>query len=381
MAIVEQVAGAVLTLIVLLDIFLTVLYARAGTELLSPVVARTIWHAFRGVSGLLGRHRGRLLTFCGPVILVALIFVWAVGLALGAALIMHPHLGGGIRASQGPTPTDVMSALYAGASSLSFVGSGDFKPQSAGFQALYMVNSLIGASVMSLVLTYVMQIYNALRSRNALGLAIQTFSNDTGDAAELIAGLGPQGQFNSGYNNLSSLALNACAVKESHHFYPLLFYFRFTESYYSVSKTATVLLDTVSLMKSGISDDDYGWVKESAAVAQCWRVATLLVSTLEEVFLGGDPAHGRYAADADARERWRTRYMAALDRMQQAGIKTTADPAAGFETYVSLRERWDGQIVRLRASMMYEADEIDAPTYRPEIVRARPPFEHRLRDV
>jgi hypothetical protein len=73
--------------------------------------------------------------------------------------------------------------------------------------------------------------------------------------------------------------------------------------------------------------------------------------------------------------------MAARDRMQQAGIKTIADPAAGFETYVSLRERWDGHIGRLRAAMMYEADEIDAPTYRPEIVRARPPFEHRLRDV
>lgn len=123
------------------------------------------------------------------MILVALIFVWAVGLALGSALIMQPFLGAGIRASGGSTPRDFMSALYAGASSLSFVGSSDFKPQSAVFQALYMFNSLIGMSTMSLVLTYVMQIYNALKSRNALGLAIQTLSDDTGDAAELIAGL------------------------------------------------------------------------------------------------------------------------------------------------------------------------------------------------
>jgi hypothetical protein len=42
---------------------------------------------------------------------------------------------------------------------------------------------------------------------------------------------------------------------------------------------------------------------------------------LEEVFLPGERAQGPYAADAGARERWRTRYMAALDRMQQAGIK------------------------------------------------------------
>jgi hypothetical protein len=381
MEIVEQVAGAVVTMVVLVDIFLTVLYARAGTELLSPVVARATWLGFRVVSRPFGRHRGIVLTFCGPVILVTLIFVWAAGLALGAALIMHPHLGGGIRASQGATPTDFMSALYAGASSLSLVGSGDFKPESAAFQALYMLNSLIGMTVMSLVLTYVMQIYNALRSRNALGLAIQTLSNDTGDAAELIAGLGPQGQFNSGYNNFSTLASNASEVKESHHFYPLLFYFRFTEPYYSVSKTTTVLLDSVSLMKSGISDDEYRWLKESAALAQCWRVAMLLVGTLDEVFLRGERGQGPETADAVARERWRTRYLAALERFEEAGIKPIADPASGFETYASLRARWDGHITRLRASMLYDAGEIDAPTFRPELVGARPPFEHRLRDV
>jgi len=77
LGIVEQIAGAVVTLVVLLDMFMTVLYARAGTELLSPVVARATWLGFRLVSRSFGRHRGRVLTFCGPVILVALVFVWA----------------------------------------------------------------------------------------------------------------------------------------------------------------------------------------------------------------------------------------------------------------------------------------------------------------
>jgi len=381
MALVEQIAGAVVMLVTLLDVFLTVLYARAGTSLLSPVVSHATWAVFRLVSRPFGANRGRVLSFCGPVLLVALIFVWAAGLTLGAALIMHPHLGGGIRASQGSTPRDFMSALYAAESSLSIVGSSDFKPQSGAFQALYMFNSLIGTSVISLVLTYVMQIYNALKSRNALGLAIQTLSDNTGDAAELIAGLGPHGQFDSGFSNLSSLASNASEVKESHHFYPLLFYFRFAEPYYSVSQTATVLFDSVSLLKSALSDEEYSWLKESATVAQCWRAAMFLVEMLERVFLSGEPAQVQSSADAGARERWRTRYMAALDRMQQAGIKTIADPATGFETYVSLRERWDGHIARLRASMLYDADEIDAPTYCPEVVGARPPFERRLRDV
>ena len=218
-----------------------------------------------------------------------------------------------------------------------------------------MLNSLTGMSVMSLILTYVMQIYSALKSRNALGLAIQTLSDDTGDAAELIAGLGPHGQFDSGFSNLSSLASNASEVKESNHFYPLLFYFRFAEPYYSVSQTATVLFDSVSLLKSGLSDEDYNWIKESATVAQCWRAAMLLVRMLEDVFLHGQASQPQSPADAGARELWRRRYEAALERMQQAGIKTIADPATGFRTYVSLRERWDGHIARLMASMLYDA--------------------------
>jgi hypothetical protein len=116
-------------------------------------------------------------------------------------------------------------------------------------------------------------------------------------------------------------------------------------------------------------------------VAQCWRSAMLLVAMLEEAFLPGRPPQRRSPADAAARERWRTRYMAALERMREAGIKTIADPAAGFQTYVSIRERWDAHVERLRGSMGYDADEIDTPTYRPEVVGARAPFERRLRDV
>jgi hypothetical protein len=41
----------------------------------------------------------------------------------------------------------------------------------------------------------------------------------------------------------------------------------------------------------------------------------LLVGTLEEVFLPGHPAQRRSPADPADRERWRARYMAALERM------------------------------------------------------------------
>src|SRR4051812_26888490 len=47
MAFVEQIAGVAVALVTLLDIFLTVLYARAGTAVFSAFVSRSIWRGFR----------------------------------------------------------------------------------------------------------------------------------------------------------------------------------------------------------------------------------------------------------------------------------------------------------------------------------------------
>ena len=104
-------------------------------------------------------------------------------------------------------------------------------------------------------------------------------------------------------------------------------------------------------------------MKESATVAQCWRAPMLLVGMLEEVFLNSHPAQLQSPPDAGARERWRTRYMAALGA-DAAGRRSKRSPTRlpGSRHYVSLRKRWDGNIARLRASMLYEAYEIDAPT-------------------
>ena len=42
----QQISGILIVLLILLDVFLTVLYARMGSGLLSPLLARTIWRAF-----------------------------------------------------------------------------------------------------------------------------------------------------------------------------------------------------------------------------------------------------------------------------------------------------------------------------------------------
>src|SRR6188508_575214 len=157
----EQGVGAGLFAAVLLDVFLTVLYARMGSSIIAGPLARLAWRVFRAVSAPFGRRRGVVLSFCGPAVLVLLVTAWSAGLTLGAALVIHPALGSGIRAAGGgETPTDFVAALDAAGNSLSVVGSGEFGPRTTPYRLLYLFNSLVGMSVLSLTLTYLMQVYS-----------------------------------------------------------------------------------------------------------------------------------------------------------------------------------------------------------------------------
>jgi hypothetical protein len=148
-------------------------------------------------------------------------------------------------------------------------------------------------------------------------------------------------------------------AKESHLFYPVLFYFRFSDPYHSVSRSTLVVLDTVSLIKSALDDEKYGWLKETAAVARLWEASMMLVTTLENTFLPHGAPHHEAQPDQHTRDRWRARCRAALVRLQQAGLQITADAQAGAEAYISCRKQWDHHITNLAPSMAYSMEEID----------------------
>jgi hypothetical protein len=350
---IEPVAGTLLMALVLADVFLTVLYARAGTGIISDRLARLIWLALRSVAS--DRNHSRLLSFCGPLIVVALLLTWSILLALGAALIIHPQLGTSITNSNGSTPTDFVTAIYVAGSSLSIVGGSNFGPQTAGAKLLFLLNSVIGTSVISLTITYLMQIYGALRSRNSLCLKIHALSGETGDAAELLAHLFANNQLSAGYNNLSALAAEVTDAKEAHHFYPILFYFRFPEPFYSVSRSWLVTLDAVSLIRSAFAKEA-DWLKQSGAVTQLSASALLLLGTLNDVFLQEQASIKPGDEDQSA---WCARFENARQRLQQAGIGVTGDVQSSLESYIEQRRRWDHLVRVLSRSMAYQPSEVD----------------------
>jgi hypothetical protein len=349
----EPLAGWIVLAVTLLDVFLTVLYARAGSGLLAPRLARGVWLVSRALSG--GSRRG-ILNYCGPVQLVALVLIWAALLAFGAALVIHPGLGTGVQSSSGKTDTDFITALLVGGSSMSIVGASDYGPASPGYKLLFLFDSLVGMSVTSLTITYIMQVYTAVRSRNTLGLMVHGQSGDTGDAAELIARWGPRGRFDGGYNNLSTIAADMAVIKETHHFYPVLFYFRFEDVFYAPPRFLLVALDAAALLRTALDTRELGWLQESAALAELEQTSAMLLRTLGQSF---PVRHQAPMNSTPSQERWSRRYARAVARMRKAGIPTRADQEAGLRDYLELRGRWAPGIEALAGALGWRMEAVD----------------------
>jgi hypothetical protein len=377
----EQVVGALLMLLILLDVFLTVLYARADAGIISPRVSRFVWLAFKKLCKPFTKQRERILSFCGPTILVMYVLVWAFLLAVGAGLVIHPKLGTSVRATSEASRSDLITAIYAGGSSIAVVGVSDYSPETVSFRILFLFNSLVGLSMISLTLTYLMQVYSALNRRNVFGLDVQLGCGEKGDAAELVARLGPNGKFEMGYANLSQLAHEMTQAKESHHFYPVLFYFRFREPAYAIPRFTLVSLDAVALIRTALDDDEYAWLKQSGAVAQLDSSTRLLLETVWNTFLRGVVHEPTHSPDPKTRDLWHRRYFAALRRLRQAGIRTIADEQAGVENYVNLRSEWNGYVSRMGTLLAYSPEEIDPVGTHPESSDEREEFQARVRSA
>lgn len=352
-------SGALLMWFVLLDVFLTVLYARAGTGIFSRFVCAWEWRLLRRFAKLLGRRAQLFLSLCGPAIVVSLIWWWALLLTLGAALIFHPYLGSAIATSNGSTPTDFVSAMYAAAISMSIVGSSGFSPKTSTFRLIFMFNSLVGMSVISLTLTYLMQIYNALQKRNSLGLQIFLLTGLTGSSAEMLVRIAPQGRVDSGFSTLSDLASSLIELKEMHHFYPVLVYFRFEEAYYSVSFVTGMLLDCAALIESAIDAKEYDWVRTSATVGELWSGSILLIQMIEHAFAPAFPAGSlRRTTEAEV-EQWRNQYLRSLKLFKSVGIRPALDVEQGARRYIELRAEWAPRITALAEAMLYPTEIVD----------------------
>ena len=366
--IVEQAAGGLIFAFVVVDIFLTVLYARIGSSGLSRLGAGLLSvHLGRLVRATLlpfahrSRNRHGYLSFCGPVTMVLLVVAWVTGLLAAAGLVLHPLLGSTVVSSNAHA-TDFITAVYAGGTSLAVNGASDYLPRSAPTRILYVIGSFAGLSIVTLTVTYLLQVYRALETRNNVAIDFHAYSDFTGDAAEVIVAFGRRGDFSFNSNNLAGLAEGMGSLRECHHFYPVIFFFAPVETLYAPSRFMMVALDMVTLMRTALGDVGTVEVGHAASCTKLWHVTISMADTLGGAFLD-QPTRGKYQVTPEIGERWRARFHAARGRLAGEGIHVVEDESAAADRYIELRSRWQQRIEDLGLYMGLTREEIDPASY------------------
>jgi hypothetical protein len=368
-AFLSQFVGVALVVVAMTDVFLRVLYARASTAPVSRRVASGVWAAFRGVAGWFPRHQAVILSLGGPSCIVMQMVVWVGLLLLGFTLIAWPSLGSGIQSERGDTPRDFLTAFYYAGGSMTTIGSGDIRPVAPAFKVLTVIDSLMGMGVITLTVTYVVQLYTALQARNALALTLHHASDGTGNAAVLLARLGAGDDFTRSGSNLASLASQVTAMHEAHHFYPVLIYFRFPGPQYAMPRGALITMDLVALVEAALDPGRHGWLSRSASIRQLHAGGLDVLVKFSGLFLpGGAPDAGTEGGAVTGA--WSRRYRAAVEYLRREGIAVNPDPQAGVERYVELRRQWDAHVMALADYLGHPRAEVDpAGTDLPEAAR------------
>ncbi len=354
MKLLVQIIGAGLIIISLIDIYLTVLFPRLGSSLLSLPLGKGMWQIFRMLARIVPFKDAKLLAHSGPTLMIATVVVWVCLLMCGFALIVWTELGSAIQSSGGWTETNFVTALYYSGFSLTTLGTGDLTPETDFQRLLMILEAAIGFSIFTLTITYLLSVYSALIRRNTFALSLHHRSDSTADAAEILVRLGASGELGGVQQDISHMARDLINLLESQHSYPVLLYFRFRQTYYALPRILLLAMDTATLMKTALNTQKYHSLLYSPAIAELWGGSQQLLFELSSLF----QPKTRLNINESLEEVWRKRYYRAVKKFQDQGIETVTDLETGADSYISLRRKWNPTLMKLTSYMGYSWSEI-----------------------
>jgi hypothetical protein len=288
------IAGAAIFLIVLWDAFEAIILPRRVTRKfrLARLFYKSTWHVWKFLMCLVPSRKKReaLLGFYGPLSLLVLVGVWAVGLVLGFGLMQY---GAGsavvITGGQPSFETDI----YLSGTTFFTLGLGDVVPHSGLSRALVVTEAGFGFGFLAAVIGYLPFIYGSFSKREVDISLLDSRAGTPPTAGELLRRHSyPQGQDALG-ELLKDWELWSAELMESHLSYPVLAYFRSQHDNQSWIASLTAILDTCALVMVGIE----GACEKQAELT--FAIARHAVVDLSQVF-GTAPAqlpHDRLPAE------------------------------------------------------------------------------------
>ena len=245
--------GVLIVAVVLWEVFETIILPRRVTRRVR--VTRTLyvltWWPWSGLARSLrnNRRREKLLSFYGPLSLMFLLMVWAVGLLFGFAVI-HWAVGTTFESSGGLT--GFWADLYYSGTTFFTLGLGDLSPTSSPGRVVTVAQAGVGIGFFAMIISYLPVLYQAFSRREVNISMLDARAGTPPTAGELLRRHHEAGDMESLTQLLKDWEKWSADLLESHLSYPVLCYFRSQHDNQSWLSALSTILDTCGLVMVGV---------------------------------------------------------------------------------------------------------------------------------
>ena len=308
--------GVLIILFVLLDAFETVVLPRKVQRSfrLTSWFYRHTWKPWVRVAKRIPSNNWResFLGYFGPLSLILLLVLWAIGLIFGFALVQY-GLGEHVRLGNEPITFGIL--LYHSGETFFTLGYGDITPVSPLARALAVMEAGMGFAFLGVVVGYLPVIYSSFSSREVEISLLDSRAGSPPSAGELLARLGCCPDPVVLDNIFRGWERWSADLLASHISYPVLCFFRSQHSNQSWLAALTTMLDVTSLVLAGID----GIPKEQAKLT--FAMARHAVVDLAQVVNASyDPVRRERLTDEGLQD--------LRKRLADAGMRLKQDDAA-----------------------------------------------------
>ena len=247
------VAGVAIFLIVIWDAFEAIILPRRVTRRfrLTRLFYRSTWRIWKFCACLIPDRKTSetLLGIYGPISLLMLLAVWAVGLVFGFGLM---HYGAGSAVNVAGMQPGFWTDTYLSGTTFFTLGLGDVVPRSGLARFLTVAEAGFGFGFLAAVIGYLPFIYGSFSKREVNISLLDSRAGTPPTAGELLR----RHAYEYGQEALADLLkeweLWSAELMESHLSYPVLAYFRSQHDNQSWVASLTAILDSCALVMAGI---------------------------------------------------------------------------------------------------------------------------------
>lgn len=286
MLVASAIAGVLVIFSVLLDAFETVVLPRRVQRQfrISAYFYRKTWVPWRRLSSRIksDSRRENVLGYFGPLSLIVLLALWAVGLILGFTLL---QFGAGEHLQLNNEPITFARLIYQSGETFFTLGYGDIVPTSGIARALSVLEAGMGFGFLGTVIGYLPTIYSSFSRREIEISLLDARAGSPPTAAELLTRFGNPPQQEVLDRIFRDWERWAAEVLESHLSYPALSFFRSQHNNQSWLGALTTILDASALVIAGVDGVRSDQAKITFAMAR-----HAVVDLAQVVYASYDPS-------------------------------------------------------------------------------------------